>query len=103
MTSPTALLQRAADLVIGFGLDDAGTTPDAVRAAATDGVILVAWRLPSVRAKRPMVELTVFRRTDRIETRTSIETGGLGAHDAIRAVNFARRVVALAEYIEALR
>lgn len=103
MTSPTALLHRAAELVIAFGLDDAGTTPAAVLAAAADGTILVAWRLPSVRAKRPMVELTVFRRTDGIETRTSVETGGLGAQDARLAMNFARRVVTLAENIEALR
>lgn len=103
MTSPTILIQRAAELVIAFGLEHTGMTAAEVRNATSDSGLIVLWRPALDRAKAPDVELMVYRRTDRIDTRTVLHTQPLTASDAKRVSELYGRVVELAERIEALR
>jgi hypothetical protein len=103
MTSPTILIQRAAELVIEFGLEHTGMTATEVRNATSDNSMMVRWRAPCDRARKPLIDLFVHRRTDRIEARVSVETHVLGAVDAKRVSDLYGRVVELAERIEALR
>jgi hypothetical protein len=103
MTSPTILIQRAAELVIEFGLEHTGMSAAEVRNATSDSGLIVRWRSPCERRTLPSIELVVHRRTNRIETRTSVEVDALPASDARRVHDLYGRVVELAERIEALR
>lgn len=103
MTPPTILIQRAAELVIEFGLEHTGMTAAEVRNATSDSGLIVLWRPAMDRAKAPDIELTVRRRTDHIETRIVVDTQSLTASDAKRVSELYGRVVELAERIEALR
>jgi hypothetical protein len=96
MTSAATLIQRAAELVIAFGLEYTGMTPADIRDSVSDSGLVVLWRLPSERNRSPYVELVVHRRTDRIEVATYVV-------DARRVAELYGRVVELAERIEALR
>lgn len=101
MTSPTALLQRAAELVIAFGLDDADTAAQDLRDTAARGeLLLVLWTLPTA---RDAIELSVVRRTDGLRTSVKPMVGRLGVDDAKRSHLLYGRVIDLAERIEALR
>jgi hypothetical protein len=102
MTS-AALLQRAAELIVAFGLEHTGMTARDIRDSVSDSGLVVLWRLPSERNRSPHVELVVHRRTDRIEVATYVVAGGLGVVDAKRVAELYGRVVELAERIEALR
>ena len=105
MTS-AALLQRAAELVIAFGLTDADTTADKIRSDAADGDLLVVhWRSLSRTEHGPDIELMVLRRTGgRLDTRVYMAAWELaGAESAKRVLAFAGRVACLAAQIEALR
>lgn len=103
MTSPTVLIQRAAELVIEFGLEHTGMTAAEVRDSAADGALLISWTLPSVFMKDPDVELVIRRRTDRIDAWTSVDGDALRPADAKLVSELYGRVVELAERIEALR
>lgn len=101
MTSPTALLQRAAELVVAFGLDDADTTAQDLRDASARGeFLLVLWTLST---GRDAIELSVVRRTDGLRASVKSVVGWLGVADAKRAHLLYGRVIDLAERIEALR
>lgn len=103
MTTSTTLIQRAAELVIEFGLEHTGMTPAEVRESASDGALLIAWTLPSILLKDPDVEFVVRRRTDCIDARTSVDGDALRPADAKQVSALYARVVELAERIEALR
>lgn len=103
MTSPTILMQRAAELVIEFGLDHTGMTAAEVRNATDDSGLIVLWRPSCECSYRPRVELIVCRLTDRIEARVAIDAMALVASNARRVADLYGRVVELAERIEALR
>ena len=98
------LLRRAADLVIEFGLGNADTTAEQVRRMVRDGDgVTVLWRIFESSPDAGEVELTVRRRTDRLEAFVAPEFGRLRADDAKRANLMYGRVVDLAARIEALR
>jgi hypothetical protein len=103
MTSPTILIQRAAELVIEFGLEHTGMTAAEVRNATDDSGLIVLWRPPCDRLKLPRVTLDVRRRTCSLTARVDIEADGLTSADAKRVFEFAGRVAEIAERIEALR
>lgn len=103
MTTPSTLIQRAAELVIAFGLEHTGMSASEVRSSSWDSSMMVRWQSPCSQKRKPFVDLFVHRRTDRIEARVSVETHVLGAADAKRVADLYGRVVALAERIEALR
>jgi hypothetical protein len=102
MTSPATLIQRAAELVIAFGLEHTGMYASAVRNAADSG-IQITWRPTCDRLKLPRVVLDVRRRTCSLTARVSIDAESLTAADANRVFAFAARVAGLVERIEALR
>lgn len=100
MTS-AALLQRAAELVLAFGLDDADTTEQQVRASAERGdALIVSWRLACAVSR---VELVVVRRTASLSARINVSAVGLCPDDAKRVHLLYARVIDLASRIEALR
>ena len=103
MTS-AALLQRAAELVVLFGLDDADTTEQQLYASAADGdAIMVTWTPRCDRDGAPRVELVVARRTASLSARVSAVAVALHADDARRVHELHGRIIDLAERIEALR
>jgi hypothetical protein len=100
MTSPTALLQRAAELVIAFGLDDADTTAEQICDMVANGNgFMVLWR----KTHQQDIELAVFRRTDGLKLRIYNSANELTPSEARVAHAFHGRVIDLAERIEALR
>lgn len=103
MTS-AALLQRAAELVIAFGLEHADATVESLRDPNREReALIVAWRLPCDRGTSSVVELVVTRRTASLTARVNVRALGLSHADATRVAELYGRVAALAERIEELR
>lgn len=103
MTTSTTLIQRAAELVIAFGLDDAETTEQQVRDMAHEGTILVMWHVYRSGRRCSAVELSVFRKTDSVEAFVRPLFSRMRASDAKPASMMYARVIDLAAQIEALR
>lgn len=103
MTTSTTLVQRAAELVIEFGLKDTGMSPAGFMGSLPNMGLSITWRPPCDRLKLPHVTLDVRRRTCSLTARTSVDADGLTAADAKRVFEFGGRVADLAERIEALR
>jgi hypothetical protein len=103
MTS-VALIQRAAELVIEFGLEHAGMTAGDVREEGLRADrMMLTWRPPCPRGGHPAVELVVLRQTASMSARVNVEAVGLSPSDARRVHELYGRVIDLAARIEALR
>lgn len=102
MTSPTILIQRAAELVIEFGLEHTGMTAQDVREEADDSGLIIQWGSRGA-SRKPEIELFIVRKTDGLKAWTCTESGHRAPADAKRIAALYGRVVELAERIEALR